>query len=106
MRYKAILDHGRIQYIDTLRPITHVVIGQHNEKADQPEKFRVDPDKLTDEEQLANSQHRLRLNSGHYNMSALDWTQDEDTASARLADWQSQGLINLRILPATRSANG
>jgi len=103
MRYKTILDHGRVQVIDTVRPITRAIIGQHDEAADRPESFQKDPekDKLTLEQQKANSEHRLRLNSGYYNMTVLDWLENDPVSVDQWAAY-----INVRVLPATRAANG
>ena len=89
--------HGTEYTYDGELPCTHAVIGQRDIAKERPAFDRaIGP---TSEQQNALAKFAHNTTSGRYTVKPLEWCEDEAEAEALLARFQSEGWINLKIVP-------
>ncbi len=89
--------HGTEYIYDGELPCNYAVIGQRDLAKEQPAFDRAIV--LTSEQQNALAKFAHNVTSGRYTVKPLEWCKDEAEAETLSARFQSEGWINLNIVP-------
>jgi hypothetical protein len=84
---------------DGVLPCTRVVIGQLDIAKERPAFEQAT--NLTNEQQIELAKFAHNATSGRFAVKPLEWCEDEAEAEAFVARFQSEGWINVSIVPVS-----
>lgn len=91
--------HGTEYTYDGEIACTHVVMGQRDIAKERPAFEQAT--NLTNAQQIELSKFAHNATSGRYSIKPLEWCENEAEAEAFVARFQSEGWINVSIVPVS-----